>query len=466
MLGRNSATDKPTSRHPAEETPGLKNLGNTCFLNAVLQALTSVHAVHTYLLAQKTEGMSLTSTLKQTIKELCIARPAFEPYVAEHPELKRKFLTREQQDAHELMQYVVSMLDDEAESQRVRIPDLRLLSSLLQTNSSPFYLPLLDTEKISSTSYNYGKRNPFLGLMQSTLSVNCRKCGFVSSIVFQKFLNVSLSIPNKNTFTLDESLREFTNEELVSGVECPDCYMKRKAEEDEATEEEDDEEEPTVKLPPLKYQAKKQLTFARTPKVLCLHLRRLVRSGVQFRKLNCHVEFPEELDLTPYCSFAGGPEPLPGKYLKRAEPTVMHPFVDRFATPRRPNKTVSGLGGGSNYSQGEKDLYAMKNHGKEEKEPLSTTPGRTNSHLYRLVSVIVHLGDHLGGHYAVYRKLLSNPWKSYSDYDQFVNKTVEDASVLDKEPREWVYISDEQVRPAHISEVKKAQAYMLYYEKY
>jgi len=205
---------------------------------------------------------------------------------------------------------------------------------------------------------------------------------------------------------------------------------------------------------------------------LCLHLRRLVRSGVQFRKVDRHVEFPLELDLTPYCSFAGGPGPLPGKYMKTAEPTVpytdvMNPFVDRFAIPRtRPIKSVSGLGGGSNYSQGEKDLYTAKNNVKEEKEPRSAVPSGFNSHLYRLVSVIVHLGDHLGGHYAVYRKLLSNPWKSGSEYDQFLAKTVEDASLLDKEPREWVYISDEQVRPAQISEVMKAQAYMLYYEKY
>ncbi|KAL3779374.1 hypothetical protein ACHAW5_005981 [Stephanodiscus triporus] len=57
---------------------------------------------------------------------------------------------------------------------------------------------------------------------------------------------------------------------------------------------------------------------------------------------------------------------------------------------------------------------------------------------YRLMSVIEHLGDAFGGHYQTYRR-------------------------LDSKRNEWVLISDESVASRTWNEVRRCQAYMLFY---
>jgi ubiquitin C-terminal hydrolase len=273
---------------------------------------------------------------------------------------------------------------------------------------------------------------------------------------------VSLAIPlRRQDWSLEDSLQEFTIEETVTGVECPDCYTKR-------TKAKKSPNQFTA-LPPrtgVRQTARKRLTFTRAPKVLCLHLRRLVRapSGEPV-KSNCHVRFPLELDLTPYCSFGCGPEP-PSAFIRRKTPVevskeqevddTVWQFVNRprFGTVTLPPQL--SLSGGSNSSQAEADLHRAKKKMEmtHEKPKQSTSPFST---LYRLVSVIVHHGSHLGGHYAVYRKLLTKPLRDPSQYPEIGSSAGTE---------DWVYISDESVQPCSVAEVLKAQAYMLFYEKY
>jgi len=48
--------------------------------------------------------------------------------------------------------------------------------------------------------------------------------------------------------------------------------------------------------------ATKQLLILAPPAVLTLHLKRFEQVGRNLRKLSCHVEFDELLDLAPFCS--------------------------------------------------------------------------------------------------------------------------------------------------------------------
>lgn len=71
--------------------------------------------------------------------------------------------------------------------------------------------------------------------------------------------------------------------------------------------------------------------------------------------------------------------------------------------------------------------------------------------MYRLWSVVVHLGSHNSGHFVTYRRIPS------SEGEQPGRK----ASNEDK----WWRISDEDVQIVEWTLVKTAEAYMLYYEK-
>lgn len=48
--------------------------------------------------------------------------------------------------------------------------------------------------------------------------------------------------------------------------------------------------------------AKKQMLISLTPPVLTLHLKRFQQSGYNLQKVNKHIQFPEILDLAPFCS--------------------------------------------------------------------------------------------------------------------------------------------------------------------
>jgi hypothetical protein len=89
----------------------------------------------------------------------------------------------------------------------------------------------------------------------------------------------------------------------------------------------------------------------------------------QMSKTNQHVDFPEVLDLSPYCAYGGGKEGMP---------------------------SWAGRGSGSGISGGE------------------ISKGK----LYRLMSVIEHRGNAFAGHYQTYRRVRSGDagrWVLISD---------------------------------------------------
>jgi len=76
-------------------------------------------------------------------------------------------------------------------------------------------------------------------------------------------------------------------------------------------------------------------------------------------------------------------------------------------------------------------------------ENISSSAGRRTS--YRLVSVIVHLGDVSSGHFVTYRRAPSLNGQRF--------------------PSDWLYTSDLSVHRAKLSEILASDAYMLLYEK-
>lgn len=139
--------------------------------------------------------------------------------------------------------------------------------------------------------------------------------------------------------------------------------------------------------------AKKCLFLTRLPSILCLHVQRRYYDPATDRvaKTMQHVDFPEILDLVPYCAYGG-----------------------------RSLEGVSWAGSGSSITG--KDQSPSK--------PI----------LYKLTSIIEHRGNAFSGHYQTYRKVRTGN--------------------LDK----WFLVSDELVVPINWTEVRKCQAYMLFYE--
>jgi len=456
-------------------------------MNAVLQSLASIRAFHTFLASQRNgKENSLTETMKETVSALSLKNRTIEPPVVRVGSLRTRFLTNEQQDAHELMQFVISVLTEEMDA----VPSnfgLCSLQNITKESPSPFTFSPITTASLdfgrilipglgsqnkqeTTTTSSVGKhllsRNPFVGILQSTL--RCKECGRKFSPTYQKFVDLSLSIPDHflrsySNCTLEKCLEYFFSSEMVRDVNCECCKERNK-----------------LIVPPqrpIKVDAMKKLSIARPPKTLCLHIRRLIGLGGPAIKLNCHVDFPLELDLAPFCSFSG--EVIFDSILLKSvignerkveqKPEAPRCSSVRLANEANPSSQTSSkhacVGGKGDFDPKKQEEHIICDCSSKKSRSTKKIGSDKPTMMYRLASVVVHHGNHSGGHYTVFRKLLTQPFTNKQQYDEFMKKVADDPNFKEAEKREWVHISDEHVQRVDIDDVMRSQAYMLYYEK-
>jgi len=420
----------------AKSVCGLKNIGNSCFLNAVIQSLASLKSFQIYVQgvlkeweeSRNIKSGELSAFLSDTFDALSESKIPFKPHVTDYTKLKSKFLCRrEQQDAHELMQFILNTLQDEYQYVRSAWRSLKDVSG---KNSAPLRILFSDKNLLRH-------RSPFEGLLKNTMQ--CCRCNRVSLPSYQKFSDLSLSVPldrNKSRLSLEDCLRYFTASETVYDVDCSswtdssDCISTSQPK--------------CLKSDTSRPVARKKLSIARAPSILCLHIRRLVGTELGFSKLGCHISFPMRLDLSPFCSFDLSQRTVPEEEeaVSFSNPPIhcssllLDGSKSRSSSLSTPSSCV---GGDNSYTQNQKlDCECARfDHDNLPKSLASNKPSSPPV-LYNLVSIIEHRGTHSGGHYTVYRRGTQDP-------DQ------------------WYYISDEMV--SRVDDVRNAQAYMLFYEK-
>ena len=103
-------------------------------------------------------------------------------------------------------------------------------------------------------------------------------------------MNESTLIVNQSTVDGEMSAHESQDEESVKSNS--DCSSEK-----EQTSPSNDDQ----KQKPIFCDATKQLLIKSLPPVLTLHLKRFLQDGQKLRKNGLHIEFPDVLDMTPYC---------------------------------------------------------------------------------------------------------------------------------------------------------------------
>ncbi|NXJ85671.1 UBP42 hydrolase, partial [Trogon melanurus] len=240
---------------------GLYNLGNTCFLNSVLQCLTYTPPLANYLLS----GEHSQFCLKQGFCMMCLMEAhvsralrcsacAISPR-AVHCALTRigPFQQSRQEDAHEFLRCAVDAM------QRACL-----------RGSTDLDVPLEEATVIHQI---------FGGFLRSR--VTCQSCEVVSDS-YEAFLDIPLDIRAASSVTT--ALQDFVRPEWLGGDNCYKCHRC-----DELVA------------------ATKRLTIYQAPRVLTLCLKRF--EDITGRKLSKVVEYLECLDLCPYTSQTAG-EPL------------------------------------------------------------------------------------------------------------------------------------------------------------
>lgn len=262
-----SLLSRPVEKHwPIQIKPtgvgaGLENLGNTCFINAILQCFT-----HTLPLVQAlrsfdhprpcdgaTEGFCVICALRDHIElSLASSGKVLSPRkLVDNLNYISSFFQRyQQEDAHEFLQ---CLLD-------------RLESCCLDSKTKD--------ESLSSQGDNIVQR-VFGGCLISKLQ--CCNCGSCSD-TYEPLIDLSLEI--EDVGSLGSALESFTKLEKIEDPETKFTCEKCK-------------EQVSVE---------KQLMLDKVPSVAAFHLKRFKTDGSYVVKIDKHVEFPLELDLKPYTS--------------------------------------------------------------------------------------------------------------------------------------------------------------------
>ncbi|TPX44874.1 hypothetical protein SeMB42_g03364 [Synchytrium endobioticum] len=282
------------------ELVGLRNLGNTCFMNSVIQCLNGIiplvqiflsgayktHINRSNPLGSKgivTESFAeLTSSL-WTGKEKAVQPSMFKSTIGS---FASQFRGCEQHDSHEFLSFLLDAIHEDLKDARA------VDAGRHATMQGPDDEDLCEDAAAARNWDRYLARNKsvivdlFQGQLKSQLG--CETCGhrcttFDSMMYLSVPVPSSVSVPYKSgAVTLDDCLATFHQEETLEASDawhCPQCNAKRRA--------------------------TKQLSIQKLPAILLVHLKRFSFSGMRGRKVDTLVHFPlEKLDLGQYTAGA------------------------------------------------------------------------------------------------------------------------------------------------------------------
>ncbi|VDM94975.1 unnamed protein product [Thelazia callipaeda] len=248
---------------------GLVNLGNTCFMNCIIQAIVHTPQLKDYFLTDQHRRSSASHSKAHCL--MCELANTFQEFYSGNttPYKPNRFLNLvwtharhlagyEQQDAHEFFIAALDVLHRHSGS------------------SSPNFTPN-DCNCIIDWI--------FTGKLQSDLT--CSICGCVSTTV-DPFWDISLDVAqevllssdaafNSPDMTLEDCLRRYIMPEHLGSnakTRCARC---------ETYEE-----------------STKQLTLKTLPMVACFHLKRFEHNHNDRKKMDTVIKYPQFIDMTPF----------------------------------------------------------------------------------------------------------------------------------------------------------------------
>lgn len=305
------STEVVTKRKSLRKVVGLRNLGNTCFMNSVLQSLSNIQEFSCYFSSlpslesknQKRvyhsrslkENMADANVVEELRKILRNLSDGGDGSKAISPEclflviwkVVPQFRGHRQHDAHEFLRYMLDRLH--TEFQHLTVPMDSLSGGKPKVLNAP---NAADNGSIMFKGRSSIVTNVFGGTLQS--EVRCLICGMESK-KHDPFLDLSLDIPEKFYKESDDDkkpichiadcLSSFTEIEELAETElyyCSSCKCKQKS--------------------------TKRFWIRRLPNVLCLHIKRFRWNNFYRTKIDLRISFPiTSMDMSQFV-LNNGPE--------------------------------------------------------------------------------------------------------------------------------------------------------------
>ena len=264
---------------------GLRNFGNVCFMNAVLQCLFFTPRIEEALQGSLNEAVKTEGELVRAVRELLTDMRLGQHSSFSVTKIKGilstvapQFLDYTQHDAQEFLRFLLDALHEELNrgSKAQKAPKLtRTLEGAQKIEDLASLWWQESTRRDSS-----GLTDLFQGQLMHILT--CSNC-HNSTYTFEVFLDLSLPIPvaggswySAVGCSLQQCFEEFTSEKEIEGVKCKRCGPQT---------------------------CKGRMMVHRFPKVLVLHLKRFTMDIDSEGKINAPVTCPAlSLDLGKYAS--------------------------------------------------------------------------------------------------------------------------------------------------------------------
>ncbi|GAV01774.1 hypothetical protein RvY_12431 [Ramazzottius varieornatus] len=278
---------------------GLKNIGNTCFMNSILQCLSNTKPLRDYTIGGQylselnpSKDSPLMAAFAAVMEALwkkhssyCSSN-AYDPdrFHRKIQQYAPRFSGYLQQDAQEFLRYVLEGLHE----------DVNRVTTKYKGLDPDIADHLDDQQKAAEAWKRYLKRDNskivdlYVGQLKSSLI--CDKCGHCS-VTFDPFWDLALPIPTNRGASSDidiyDCFKHFTKKEVMDGDERPMCAKCKS-----------------------RQRCTKFFSIQRFPKCLVIHLKRF--SQERYRaKISSMVDYPiEGLDLAPFAADSyKGPRP-------------------------------------------------------------------------------------------------------------------------------------------------------------
>ncbi|KAK0556562.1 ubiquitin-specific protease doa4 [Tilletia horrida] len=272
---------------------GLKNLGNSCYMNATLQCLSATVPLAEFFLdgrykkaVNRSNPLGTQGVLAEAFAQLVRVMWS-EKYDFVSPVTFREAITRfapsfrgyEQHDSQEFLVFLLDGLHEDLNYVIQKPPAVEM------TPAREAELETLPQQIASAKEWAiYKQRNDSLVVNwfqgQFRNKMTCLTCGKTST-TYNAFMYLSLPLPSGRAYSrvsLYDCLDAFVRQEVLDKADawfCPQCKKARKA--------------------------TKKLSISRLPAILLIHLKRFSFKGPFTDKIETQVTFPlQELDLTRY----------------------------------------------------------------------------------------------------------------------------------------------------------------------